>query len=71
MILYTPMQLELVLAGMDQCNQYAQQREVLFNGSTLVVADNGQGSSQVVRLISTNPYDYLKPEFSPGAEIKL
>jgi hypothetical protein len=65
------MQLELVLAGMEGYNNPSQQREVSYNGSTLVVEDSAMGNSRVVRLISTNPYDYLKPEFAPGNEIKL
>lgn len=69
MIIYTPMQLELVFAGMEE--QQAAPRELVINNSTLLVRDTGPGKAQVIRLISTNPYDYLKPEYMPGAEISL
>lgn len=70
MILYTPMQLELVFAGMEE-QQVAKQREVVINNSTLIVNESSPGKGHVVRLISTNPYDYLKPEYMPGAEISF
>lgn len=70
MILYTPMQLELVFAGMEE-QQVSTEREVVINNSTLIVKDSSPGKARVVRLISTNPYDYLKPEYMPGAEISL
>jgi len=69
-ILYTPMQLELVFAGMEE-QQVSTEREVVINNSTLIVKDSSPGKARVVRLISTNPYDYLKPEYMPGAEISL
>ncbi|MTI79424.1 MAG: hypothetical protein FH758_00875 [Firmicutes bacterium] len=70
MILYTPMQLELVLDGMDQY-QASNQREISMGSSTLIVEDNGFGRGQVVRLISTEPQDYLNPNYAPGAEFKF
>jgi hypothetical protein len=64
------MQLELVFAGMEE-QQVSTEREVVINNSTLIVKDSSPGKARVVRLISTNPYDYLKPEYMPGAEISL
>ncbi|WP_031514465.1 YlzJ-like family protein [Desulfofalx alkaliphila] len=70
MILYTPMQLELVLEGIEpQFNN--KQREVKIGSSTLIVEDSAWGSSRVVRLISTNPNDYLNPRYTPGTEIQI
>lgn len=70
MILYTPMQLELVFDGMEK-SVVANQREISFDNKTLVVEDNGYGMAKMVRLISTDPMDYLNPNLIPGAEIKL
>ncbi|RJO61792.1 MAG: hypothetical protein C4542_05615 [Dehalococcoidia bacterium] len=65
MILYTPMQLELVLEGFDQ-NKYPCYQELDHKGVTVLVEDVGGGKRKVVKLLSTNPYDFLRPELSPG-----
>ncbi|MBM7854462.1 hypothetical protein JOC37_000835 [Desulfohalotomaculum tongense] len=70
MILYTPMQLELVLEGLEEQSN-ANQREINVGNATLVVEDKGFGRAQVVRLISTDPQDYLNPDFAPGTEVQL
>lgn len=69
MILYTPMQLELVLEGFDS-TKYPEYREVNYKGVSLLVEDDGFGATKVVKLLSTRPSDYLKPELAPGSLIK-
>lgn len=69
MILYTPMQLELVLEGFDQ-TEYPDYRKIEYNGVPLLVEGAGFGQKRVVKLLSTNPFDYLKPELSPGSLIE-
>ena len=69
MILYTPMQLELVLEGFDK-NKYPDYEETHINGIPVLVEDAGFGRKRVVKLLSTNPFDYLKPELSPGSLIE-
>jgi len=69
LILYTPMQLELVLAGFDQLDR-STEREVTVGGVPAVVKDAGGGKLELVRLLSTNPRDFLQPELSPGAIVK-
>lgn len=71
MILYTPMQLELVLEGLEDSAHTRSEQEIAVNNGTLVVANNGDGTANVVRLISTNPYDYMRPDYMPGALIRL
>ena len=66
MILWTPMQLELVLEGLEEmvsprCSQ------VVHQGVPMLVEKTGYGRSRVARLLSTDPGDYLKPELSPGS----
>lgn len=70
MILYTPMQLELVLAGMEPPPS-TNQRQILIGNSELLVEDDGYGSAKVIRLLSSDPQDYLKTEFMPGTKLKL
>jgi len=69
MILYTPMQLELVLEGFDKVN-YPDYQEVNYNGVPMVVEDAGFGKKKIVKLLSTNPYDYLKKDLFPGSLIE-
>ncbi len=71
MILYTPMQLELVLEGFESQTAQQNQKEIPISNGKLIVKDNLDGTASVVRLISTNPYDYLRPDYMPGALVRL
>lgn len=68
MILYTPMQLELVLEGFDT-TRYPDYKEIEYQGVAMVVESEGFGRQKIVKLLSTNPFDYLKPELAPGSII--
>jgi len=70
MILYTPMQLELVLEGFDTTS-YPDYKNIEYQGVPMVVEPYGSGKYRIVRLLSTNPYDYLKPELAPGMVINI
>ena len=65
MILYTPMQLELVLEGFDR-TEYPEYREINYDGVPLLVERAEHGKNRIVKLLSTNPYDYLRAELAPG-----
>lgn len=68
MILYTPVQLELVLEGFDN-TKYPEYREVKYKGVPVLVEEAGFGRKRIVKLLSTDPFDYLKPEMAPGSII--
>lgn len=68
MFLYTPMPLELVWETQDQKTEY---KEIDYAGKTLLVEPSEQGKGKIIRMISSNPYDYLIPELQPGQEISL
>lgn len=70
MILYTPMQLELVVEGLEEMKEPAA-RLVEIGGVPLIIEDTGPGEGKVVRLLSTDPQDYLLPALYPGAVIKF
>ncbi|MDK2887195.1 MAG: hypothetical protein PWP72_72 [Thermoanaerobacter sp.] len=70
MILYTPMQLELVFDGLEEM-QHVPVREVKVGGVPVLVQDTGPGEGKVVRLLSTDPRDYLRSDLCPGAVVKL
>ncbi len=65
MILYTPMQLELVLEGFDT-TKYPEYKIIEYEGVAMLVEDVDSGKKRIIKLLSTNPYDYLRPELSPG-----
>lgn len=68
MILYTPLPLEQVLAGIDGLQA---PEEVTIGDMTLQVELLPRGEARVVRLISPRAEDYLDPAYAPGATIRL
>lgn len=67
MILYTPMQLELVLAGLEQMQHYPE-RKTTVNGVPALVRNVG-GKEELVQLLSTDPRDYLRSDLYPGVTV--
>lgn len=65
--IYLP--IEAVYEGWE--NKTPEYRELNIGGAKLLVEPMGMDSCRVVRLISTNPADYLKNEFQPGAELRF
>lgn len=67
MIMYTAMPLELVFDGYAEFNPtYA---EVEYNGVKMLIESAGPFQGKIVRLLSSNPQDYLNPNYSPGTVI--
>ncbi|NLG86942.1 MAG: hypothetical protein GX489_06970 [Firmicutes bacterium] len=67
MILYTPMPLEIVLAGSDDfCPAY---EEVSIRGRKVLIEKKDSIHASIVRIISSNPFDFLDPALFPGAII--
>ncbi|MFC3882515.1 YlzJ-like family protein [Bacillus songklensis] len=64
MILYTMMPQELVFP-MDM-SIYGKQKVIDINGLSMIVMENDQKQYEVVRLLSTNPQDYLNNRYYPG-----
>jgi hypothetical protein len=64
------MQLELVLEGFDTV-RYPEYKEIEYQGVTVVVEPAEFGGQKIVKLLSTNPFDYLKPDLAPGSIINL
>jgi len=68
-IIYTPMPIEMILEGIEK--EGPQYQEVEVKGAKLLVEQLNMETCRVVRLISTNPADFLKNEFQPGTELKF
>jgi hypothetical protein len=64
MILYTMMPQELVFP--TDMSVYGKQKIIEVNGMSMVVMENDQKQYEVVRLLSTNPQDYLNSQYCPG-----
>lgn len=70
MILYTVMPLETVLEGLEPEGQRTF-REVSVGGVRLIVEEMSSGSGRVVRLLSTDPKDFLDPRYQPDSCVGL
>ncbi len=69
MILYTPVPVEQVLGLYDA--PASNYRDVEYRGVMMSVEPVEDGKARIVRLNSTNPYDYLNPQLMPGSLINL
>lgn len=63
MILWTIMPPEMVLDGFDA---FSAVEEIQLDGKTVLVEKYSPNQARIVRLISSSPDDYLRPEFQPG-----
>jgi len=62
-VLWTVLPVEMVLDGFDRSPVY---EEVDVAGAKVMVERLAPYESRVVRLLSTEPSDYLRPELQPG-----
>lgn len=70
MILHTVMPLETVLTNMEQIEKQ-ELKEISRGHMTMLVEQTGPFEGRIVRLISPDPQDYLKPECAPGQMIRF
>jgi len=66
MIFYTPMQLELVIDGIERQNP----KNTVVRGNSIIIVEDDENGGKIIRLISTDPQDYLKPELMPGTKFR-
>jgi hypothetical protein len=62
-VLWTVLPVELVLDGFEKCPVY---EEMELAGAKVQVERLAPQQSRIVRLLSTAPADYLRPELQPG-----
>ncbi len=58
-------------AGLTAEGLAAPPVELPLGGRRLIVSPQPDGSARLVRLISTDPADYLDPRWQPGAAVSL
>ena len=63
MILWTVLPLEIVLEGFDTQPNY---EEIDYAGLTVVVERLSPVQCRVIRILSTDPQDYLRADLQPG-----
>ncbi|MPM45097.1 hypothetical protein SDC9_91782 [bioreactor metagenome] len=63
MILWTVMPLELVFGQQDVSNPY---EEIDYAGTKMMVEKMPFNQCRVVRILSSNPMDYLRSDIQPG-----
>jgi len=68
MILWTVIPEEIVMEGMDKPRRI---KMVSWQGRQLLVEPGTNGRSRIVRLLSSDPNDFLDPEYAPGREINI
>lgn len=66
MLLWTVVPEEIIMDGMDKPREY---RKVRHMEKDMVVELGEDGKKTVVQLLSTDPFDFLASDFSPGKEI--
>jgi hypothetical protein len=67
MIIYTAMPLEMVCEGFESYKPLY--KEIEYLGIRMQVEPIGPNQAKIVRLLSSNPQDYLYPSLSPGNTI--
>lgn len=68
-IIWSAMPMELVVEGMTPPPPPTM--EMAIEGGVLVVEPLHDGTATVVRLISSDPTDYLDSRFQPGARLRI
>lgn len=69
MIHYTPLPAELIFYDWHQ--KPLSTREVVIDGVLMEIQMSSESEATIVRLISPNPMDYLKPRFQPGNKLQF
>ncbi len=67
MILWSILPADIVLNNIDSLPAY---EEISYSGMKCLVEKTGATQYKVIRLLTTNPKDYLRPELQPGTMLK-
>lgn len=68
MILYTTIPNELIYQ-VDQ-NEYTKYKTMMYNGIPIQV-EQMENSYRVIRVLSSNPYDFMNNDITPGQLISF
>lgn len=65
MILYTPIVESDIFPAQDQ--KSSNRSVIIHRNKTIFVENNGDGNYKVVQLLSTDPKDFMDPQYQPGS----
>lgn len=68
MVIYTPVPVEALTQSPEEERRFT---EIPFGDAVILAEVTPEGNCKVVRLISSNPDDFLNPDFQPGSEIMM
>lgn len=69
MIIHSIMPIEQIFDGFD--TEQSDIEEVTVNGLIMQVQSINSRQARIVRLMSSNPQDYLNPAYAPGQIIQM
>ncbi len=69
MILYTPMQLELVFEGLDKGPPRTFE-QITCRGTSVLAEKASHGRYKIIRVLSTDPAVFLDPELQPDRLVR-
>ncbi len=67
MVLWTIMPIETVLENDSIKKEQLDSKMIDYHGRHLLVETISETQCRIIRLISTDPYDYLDPIYQPGS----
>jgi hypothetical protein len=69
MLYWAAIPLETAFEGFDSMT--CDWIETEYQGIKMLVEPCGEGCGKIVRLLSPNPYDYLKTDLAPGSTVPI
>lgn len=67
---YTIVPFEVLYQGIDKITN-DDKFELKYEDKIFTLKKNSNDEVEIVSIFSTNPYDYLNPDFMPGKKIKI
>ncbi|ALX47590.1 YlzJ-like family protein [Lentibacillus amyloliquefaciens] len=68
MILYTPLSETDIFPSSDQ--DFQKRHCVSHNGRQVYVEETQEGQFQLLQLLSTDPEDFMNPDYTPGTILR-
>ena len=71
MTLYTPYSAEEIFYSVSWAQQSNKNKIVEISGIKMEIEFLDEGEARIVRIVSTNPSDYLHAKYQPGSMLKM
>ncbi|MDI3534146.1 MAG: hypothetical protein PWQ82_511 [Thermosediminibacterales bacterium] len=70
MVHYAAIPEELIFGQFNQ-NKAKSQKEIFYQGIRMIVEPINFREAKIIKILSSDPQDYINPLFQPGAVIKF